>query len=66
MIQIEVNGKIEHTERLIIAEFIRLKALKKEGIVIELNGAILAKELWEQTKLNDGDRLEIVRFVGGG
>jgi sulfur carrier protein len=66
MIQIEVNGKIEHTEQLIIIDFIKQKGLKKDGVIIELNGAILTKDLWEKTKLNSGDKIEIVRFVGGG
>lgn len=36
------------------------------GIAIERNLEIVPKAEHETTLLNDGDRLEIVQFVGGG
>jgi thiamine biosynthesis protein ThiS len=33
---------------------------------VELNRNIVPREQWAQTTLLDGDRLEIVHFVGGG
>ena len=40
--------------------------LNPHTIVIERNGTILKKQQWDETTLNQGDRLEIVTFVGGG
>jgi thiamine biosynthesis protein ThiS len=31
-----------------------------------LNRAIVPRDQWDQIQLADGDRLEIVHFVGGG
>ena len=38
----------------------------KKPAAIELNREIVSREQWPQTRLHDGDRLEIVHFVGGG
>jgi sulfur carrier protein len=35
-------------------------------VITELNGTIVPSGQWAQTKLQDGDALELVTFVGGG
>ncbi|ULO05858.1 sulfur carrier protein ThiS [Paenibacillus sp. 19GGS1-52] len=35
-------------------------------IIVELNGAIISREEYGNVCLNDGDRIELVHFVGGG
>ena len=40
--------------------------MKPDRLAIELNREIVPRDLWAQTPLRDGDRLEIVHFVGGG
>jgi len=40
--------------------------MKSDRVAIELNRDIVPRQLWAETRLKDGDRLEIVQFVGGG
>jgi thiamine biosynthesis protein ThiS len=40
--------------------------MKADRVAIELNLAIVPRGRWVETQLADGDRLEIVHFVGGG
>jgi thiamine biosynthesis protein ThiS len=40
--------------------------MKADRVAIELNREIVPREQWAHTPLRDGDRLEIVHFVGGG
>ena len=40
--------------------------MKPDRVAVELNREIVPREQWTQTVLQDGDRLEIVHFVGGG
>jgi thiamine biosynthesis protein ThiS len=40
--------------------------MKSDRVAIELNREIVPRDRWSQTGLRDGDRLEIVHFVGGG
>ncbi|HEY9704508.1 MAG TPA: sulfur carrier protein ThiS [Allocoleopsis sp.] len=35
-------------------------------MAIEYNGEILHRQLWDETMIKEGDRLEIVTIVGGG
>ncbi|MDE1921441.1 MAG: sulfur carrier protein ThiS [Candidatus Omnitrophica bacterium] len=35
-------------------------------VITELNGSIIPSQMRGQTRLKDGDSLEIVTFVGGG
>ncbi len=40
--------------------------IKPQGIAVELNLEIVPKSKYKETPLRDGDRIEIVRMVGGG
>lgn len=46
------------------------KLLKKyklpEHICIIVNGRVIKRENWSKVILKDGDRIEVVGFVGGG
>jgi sulfur carrier protein len=40
--------------------------LKGDRVAVEHNGEIVMRTAWAATMLQDGDRLEVVHFVGGG
>jgi sulfur carrier protein len=37
-----------------------------QHVLAELNNAIVNRQAWEKTPLREGDKLELVSFVGGG
>ena len=41
-------------------------ALKGDRVAVEHNGEIVPRVAWPHTSLMEGDRLEVVHFVGGG
>lgn len=49
-----------------LAQFIEHLQLKGDRVAVELNRQIAARRKWSETQLSEGDRLEIVHFVGGG
>jgi sulfur carrier protein len=49
-----------------LVALIEFLAMKSDRVAVELNRDIVPRDRWPQTKLKDGDRLEIVHFVGGG
>ena len=62
-----VNGKeINLTEDTTVAEYLEQNQYQVKRIAVELNGDILPKYSYSDTMLKDGDRLEVVKFVGGG
>jgi len=62
-----INGEDKtFGEPLGLAQLIERLGMKGDRVAVELNHEIVARAQWPETKLNDGDRLEIVHFVGGG
>jgi thiamine biosynthesis protein ThiS len=64
---IEVNGESRDVlAALTIGELVQHLALAPERLAIELNQEVVRRADWQQTVLKQGDRVEIVHFVGGG
>lgn len=64
---ITVNGKeIALTAPLSVADYLEQNNYQIKRIAVEMNGDILPKYSYSDTMLKDGDRLEVVSFVGGG
>jgi sulfur carrier protein len=40
--------------------------MKADRVAVEVNREVVPRNRWAETPLRDGDRLEIVHFVGGG
>jgi sulfur carrier protein len=40
--------------------------MKPDRVAVELNRDVVPRDRWGATTLNEGDRLEVVHFVGGG
>jgi sulfur carrier protein len=49
-----------------LAALVESLGMKSDRVAVELNRDIVPRDRWAATQLNDGDRLEIVHFVGGG
>ena len=49
-----------------LAQLVEILGMKSDRVAVELNREIVPRNLWPETKLSEGDRLEIVHFVGGG
>jgi thiamine biosynthesis protein ThiS len=65
--RILVNGEQkECPESVSLAELISQLGMKGDRVAVELNRKIVPRAQWSATELHDGDRLEIVHFVGGG
>jgi thiamine biosynthesis protein ThiS len=62
-----INGDDkEFAAPLSLAGLIEELGMKGDRVAVELNREIVARAQWPATQLKDGDRLEIVHFVGGG
>lgn len=64
---INVNGEQrEVQDGLTVTALLEELGIQKEKVAVELNLNIVAKGRFPDTLLKDGDRVEIVSFVGGG
>lgn len=65
--RLTINGESRETPALAtLAELAEWLGLPAFGSAIELNGEVVPKSLHGQSPLKEGDRLEVVRLVGGG
>ena len=61
-----INGETQISSAETLSALVEGLGMKPDRVAIELNREIVPREQWPQTPLHDGDRLEIVHFVGGG
>ena len=62
-----INGEEKNfADSLSLAQLIEQLGMKGDRVAVELNREIISRAQWADTSLKDGDRLEIVHFVGGG
>ena len=67
LMTIHLNGEPrESPDSLTIAALVAQLGMKPDRVAVELNLEIVPRTNWETTTLKDGDRLEVVHFVGGG
>jgi sulfur carrier protein len=65
--KVELNGKTTELDGIeTVGDLVRSRDLKPQMVAVEYNGEILPREKFDEQRLQDGDRLEIVHFVGGG
>ena len=65
--QVTVNGKaMELTEGLTVDRLLDQLAIKREYTAVAVNREITPKAAYAATVISDGDRIEIVRPMGGG
>jgi len=65
--KLQINGEThEFDSPLTLATLLQKLEMKADRVAVELNRSIVPREGWAATSLAEGDRLEIVHFVGGG
>ncbi len=62
---ITVNGKFKQFSGTIDA-LIKEYKLNKNAIVVERNNEIVHRDNYSKVDLCEGDKIELVQFVGGG
>ena len=64
---ITVNGQTKGVEAGIsLGQLLEQMQLNAECVAVECNLEVIEREAFASAQLNEGDRLEIVSFVGGG
>ncbi len=65
--QITVNGEpMETPDNITAAELIRRLDLENERLAMEINEQIAPRSRHDQIVIQPGDKVEIVRAIGGG
>jgi thiamine biosynthesis protein ThiS len=64
---LQINGEAKtYPDGLTLAALVAQLGMKPDRVAVELNLEIVARGSWDTVVLKNGDKLEIVHFVGGG
>ena len=68
--KIKVNGQEKYielgNEKALLSSTLKFLGYHSNTIVVEVNDLIINSKKWDDLKLKEGDKLEIVSIVGGG
>jgi sulfur carrier protein len=68
--KLQINGDERQFDApgdsLTLAALDEILGMKSDRVAVELDREIVPRDRWSDTHLKEGDRLEIVHFVGGG
>ena len=64
--RIQVNGDTRDVAARTVLALVEELGFDVRKVAVELNLAIVPKSLHAETPLEEGDRIELVQFVGGG
>jgi thiamine biosynthesis protein ThiS len=64
---LHINGEQrDFPDGLTVAALVAQLGMKPDRVAVELNLEIVSRAQWDTTTLKNGDKLEVVHFVGGG
>jgi thiamine biosynthesis protein ThiS len=62
-----INGEErEFSSISTVSDLLFQLGMKPDRVAVELNRELVGRDRWSSTSVRDGDKLEIVHFVGGG
>jgi sulfur carrier protein len=68
--KLQINGEEREFANAVLpftlAALIETLGMKPDRVAVELNRDIVSRAQWPETALKEGDKLEVVQFVGGG
>ena len=67
MISVLINGETrEVPEGVDLDHLLELFSLPRQRVAVELNKNVVRRAHWPEVRVKDGDKIEVVHFVGGG
>lgn len=63
---VTINGEVSDAGGKTLAAYLAEAGYEQNRIAVERNGEIVPKASYGETRLQDGDVVEVVNFVGGG
>ncbi len=64
--ELRINGENKELAVATIHDIIVHYDLLNKPVVVEVDGAIISRELWKDAEVRQGMVIEFVHFVGGG
>jgi sulfur carrier protein len=63
---IRVNGESQPFVVESVDELLQRLAIEPRGVAVAIDGEVVRRSEWRETRIEDGDAIEIVTAVAGG
>lgn len=64
--KVKINNKETEVAASTLFELAKEMSLPEKGVAVAVNSRMAPRTDWEQTKINDGDSIVIIKAVCGG
>ena len=64
--QVKINGKAEEISGGSILDLLQAKNIEPQMVAVEINDTMINRDHLSTTRLNEGDRVEFLFYMGGG
>jgi sulfur carrier protein len=64
--QVKINGKAEEVAGGSVLDLLQARKIEPQMVAVEINDAMIERDHLATTRLQDGDRVEFLFYMGGG
>jgi len=64
--QVKINGKSEEVPGGTVLDLLKTKKIEPQMVAVEINDKVLERDYLATTRLNEGDQVEFLFYMGGG
>lgn len=64
--QVKINGKAEEISGVSVLDLLQAKKIEPQMVAVEVNDTMIDRDHLATTRLNEGDRVEFLFYMGGG
>jgi sulfur carrier protein len=65
-VQVKINGKPEEIQAGTVLDLLNVKKIEPQMVAVEVNDKVLERDDLATTRLNEGDQVEFLFYMGGG
>jgi sulfur carrier protein len=66
LMQVKINGKAEEILGGTVLDLLQTKKIEPQMVAVEVNDTMIDRDHFTTTRLNEGDRVEFLFYMGGG
>lgn len=64
--RVKINGKQEEVQETTLSDLLKAKKIEPRMVTVELNAKMVDRSSLDQTRIQEGDEIEFLFFMGGG
>ncbi len=66
LMRVKINGKQEEIQEATLSDLLKAKNIEPQMVTVELNSKMVDRSSLGSTRIQEGDEIEFLFFMGGG